>query len=56
MTDMFIHLDDVTVNKIMTDLEREERNDEEKLGDDETTKKMNIVVFVRLALQLQQVQ
>ena len=55
LTNFFV-LDEVTEKKIEADLEREEREDEIKMGVDEAAKKMNVVVFVRLALQLQQVQ
>lgn len=46
----------MTEKTIKADLEREERDEEEQLGTDESSKKMNVVVFMRLALQLQQVQ
>lgn len=51
-----MHLDEVTERKIKADLERDERDEDARMGDDESAKKMNVVVFVRLALQLQQVQ
>lgn len=53
---ILVFLDEVTEKGIKEDLEREERHEEKSMGDDEATKKMNVVVFVRLGLQLQQVQ